>query len=587
MCHTRGEYLIRNACENTVETGSLQSLAIVRQELVATIEQAAQDLETAVAENQDNSALAACIEGVKQILGVLKMLEFRGAVLLVEELLQALNAMAQAPQGPLATRRLEQVSDTFFVLMRYLEYIQQSERKMPVLLIPFINDLRKLRREPVLPECHFFILNLQHVPPVPACEWLSLEDTAFKALLGRMRHLYQIGLLGVLRNMQIGPSMALMRRALLRLQRLGGPEKPLTQLWWLAQLVLAAMAKQSMVLIESRKMLLSRLDRVISQVQQGGPSAYLASPPKGLIKELVYLLAISGQTDTLTCSLLKGYGVPQGLLTDAELAHERQALRGPSQQTVQSLSSVLQVEIASAKSVLEQALANHYQIDDVPNLNETLAKIAEILSVVGLKGPSLVLKAALPKVRAWAHTGGKTNDDDLEALANTLLYLESAVQSLEHTRFGDPAFLSTSEAGQHAVVAFSELNHAERLVLQEAHAGLALVKSAVGAFTESGYEAAHILNLPKILTTLWGAMVILNQHRAAACLFSASQFVDGLLHSRQRPAALEELLETFADALVSMEYFLDTAPTVARLDSSVLKMAEESLAALGYTVKAA
>ena len=40
-------------------------------------------------------------------------------------------------------------------MTRYLEYVQQSERKLPVLLVPYINELRKVRKEPVLPESHF------------------------------------------------------------------------------------------------------------------------------------------------------------------------------------------------------------------------------------------------------------------------------------------------------------------------------------------------------------------------------------------------------------------------------------------------
>ncbi len=571
---------------NSAESVNLQSLSILRNELVATIEQAAQDLELFVTGGQDGNPLKACVDGVKQILGILKLLQFRGAALLVEELYIALNSIAGSASGALYEKRLEQITDTFFVLARYLEYIQQSSSKLPVLLVPFINDLRKLRREPVLPESHFFVANLNYVPLLPAFEPMPVSDNDFRPLLSRLRHMYQLGLLGVLRDKQTPAALGLMRRALIRLQRLGGQDQPLTLLWWLSNLAIQALSAQSMELIESRKMLLSRIDRVISQVQKGGRAAFGAVPPKGLVKELIYLLAISGADDETLGSLLRGYGVPPQTLNEGDLARERQALRGPSQQTVNSLSRVLQLELSSAKSILEHASLNGYAIDDLPGLIETLSKIAGILAVVGLVGPSQVLKINLPKVEAWSAAGAQANDQDLEALAKTLLYLESAVASLETTRFNDARLMSSSEAGQKEVVAMSELANAERIVLAESQAALTLTKRAIGAFTESGYDLGHILNISKVLESVWGAMVVLNQPRAAACLQSCMQFIDGVLLKHERPAALQELLETFADALISIEYMLETSPQASRLDESVLQVAEESLAALGYPVQA-
>jgi hypothetical protein len=79
-----------------------------------------------------------------------------------------------------------------------------------------------------------------------------------------------------------------------------------------------------------------------------------------------------------------------------------------------------------------------------------------------------------------------------------------------------------------------------------------------------------------------GGLVMLKRPRAASVVQRCADFVDQVLMSGDHPPALKELLETFADAIISVEYFLDTGNTAARLDDSVLQVAEESLAALGY-----
>jgi len=139
----------------SADAASFQSLHVIRDELVSTIEQAARDLEVFVSDGGGSSSYKACIKGIQQILGVLRLLEFKGASMLAEELLVTAKNISPDRSGKELEKQLELVSNTFFVLTRYLEYVQQSERKIPVLLIPYINELRKFRREPVLPESFF------------------------------------------------------------------------------------------------------------------------------------------------------------------------------------------------------------------------------------------------------------------------------------------------------------------------------------------------------------------------------------------------------------------------------------------------
>lgn len=568
-----------------MDTVNFQSLNLVRDELVATIEEAARHLEKFVSSQDDGEALQACIDCVSQIVGTLKVIEFRGAELLATELLETANEISPGNTGPKFERCLEVVSATFFVLSRYLEYVQQVERKVPVLLIPQINELRKLRAEATYPESHFFHVNLSKHPQLPAIDGLELSEGEFTSAVRRIRHMYQIGLLGLIKESQIPNSVAMMRRGLKRVRRISGNEKNLALLWWLADVTLEMFATQEMQVIETRKMLFGRIDRIIKQVEQNGPAAFEAEPPKGLIKELVYLIALSTEDSDQVKYIRSTYGLDRFAYTDRDLAGERDLLNGPSAHTVSSLAQVLKAELTNTKKVLEGASqASIQQIDDLEGFIGTLQKVAEILSIVGLVSASNTLKGEIERIHGWRGQD-EIDSSEMGEVANTLLYLESTVASIESTKLSDEKLEKANKVAQQEVIASGELSDAKRIVLAESEAGLSLTKRALSSFSDSDFDTGHIRNIGKTLTTVRGGMLMLGSERAASILERCAAFVEEVLMDQDPQPGLTEMLETFADSIISVEYYLNSATASLQMDESVLKLAEESLEALGYAVE--
>ncbi|WP_246434695.1 CDP-diacylglycerol--glycerol-3-phosphate 3-phosphatidyltransferase [Teredinibacter haidensis] len=562
-----------------------QSLNMVRDELVATIDESARNLEQFVTQQEDSDALQSCINGIRQIVGILRLIQFGGASLLAEELLITATDISPGNSGSHFDKQLEVISNTFFVLTRYLEYIQQVERNIPVLLIPQINELRKLRSEPALSECHFFHIDLGQSPAIPAFEPFPLNGTSFTQMVKRLRQMYQIGLLGLMREQQIKNSLAMMRRAMIRMQRISGHSQPLTLLWWLANLSLEAMHTEGMAILETRKILFSRIDRVLRQIQVNGEAALKAAPPRALLKELVYLLALSGKASSEITAIRESYGILGFSLNDKDLTNERDALNGPSAHTVMSLANVLQSELEGTKRVLENAAQSSSQkIDDIDEFIANLQKIAEILSVVGLVSPSNILREEIKRIQLWKLDPDAPDNSELADVANTLLYLESAVAALESAKLSDEKLAEANKIAQQEIIASSELSEAGRIVVEECEAGLSLTKRALSSFVDSNYDIGHIRNIAKTLNTVRGGMIMLKRDHAADVLARCVSFVEDVLMDQEQPAALKELLETFADAIVSIEYYLDSATSSLQMDESVLKIADESLEALGHAV---
>ena len=570
--------------EMSLDAVNFQSLSIVREELVATVEDSARFLEKFVTSQEDGESLQACVNGISQIEGIMRLIEFDGAQLLAEELLANANEISPGNSGRLYEKRLEVVSNSFFVITRYLEFVQQTERKAPVLLIPQINELRKLRDKSTLPECHFFNLNVQGDPKIPNVEQLNLAGQPINTVVRRLRHMFQIGLLGLIRENQHHNSIALMRRALNRLMRLSG-SKPISTLWWLSSVCLEAMLAKDMAILETRKLLFGRVDRIIRQVQNSPENAFESAPPAGLLKELIYLIALSDFDSHEAKSIIKSYGVQSFGLKEADLANQREALNGPSAHTVSSLKNVLQVELANTKKVLENASQSSVQkIDDLDGFAGALQKIAEILAIVGFAAPSKTLKEELSRIEKWRDANTEISLDELDEAANTLLYVESSIANIELNQLSNEELDQANKVAQREIIASGELAEAKRIVISEALAGLSLTKRALSSFSESNFDTGHIRNIIKTLDSIRGGMVMLKNQRAVNVLTRCTEFVNDVLLAKDHPPALKELLETFADAVIAVEYYLNSATAMLVLDDSVLQLAEESLDALGYSV---
>ncbi len=566
---------------STTEPLNLASLKMVHDELVATIEQSAVRLEQFAQDRNNGELLQNCIDGIKQIRGTLSLIQLRGVDLLADELV---TQITDIPLGdaPETDKKLEVLTASFFILPRYLEYCAQTSRSMAVLLIPHINELRQIRKAPPLPESQYFA----YTPVAPnrrPSEVTSWTDES-TALVRRLRHMYQVALLNILKNVQVKASLAMMTRALERLESVAAGSN-LSNLWWLSAATLSAIAETGMALTKSRKLLFSALDREIKRFQFEGEKVLGRDMDVGLQKELLYLLALSHSTLEKCQAVLIAFGVSPLSYSESELAREMEFLKGPSANTIQSMVTVLRDELHSTKNILERAAQGGAEmLNDSPELLETLKKIADILKVVGLISPSNSLNVEIEKIAHWQATNAPISPEDMLQVADTLLYVESTIAGLGKANLSDEKVAQINALTRDAAMSNNQLAEAEKIVIDEAEAGMVLVKRALSSFAESNYDKGHIHNIVGTLDTVRGGMFVLGLPRAAKVLAGCIRFVDEQLLQNEQHPAVKHLLETFADAIISIEYYLDAIKMDKQADTSVLQIAEESLQALGYNI---
>lgn len=553
------------------------SLNLVRDELFTTMEEAESSLEQFIADRHNGSLLQQAVENLHQVRGTLNLIELAGAELLAQEVLdQATDIPAGA--GEERDAQLSALSNALHVLRRYLENLEANRQEMPELLLPAINDLRQAGRQPALPESFFFSVRLDQARPHSPT--VALDAAAKDSEARRLRHMYQVGLLGFIREQNTPASLKLMGRALTRLDSLLANE-PRGRLCWVGAAAVEAQIDGQLLARKSRKQLFSRIDRELKQMLAN--QQYEA--PRSLLKELLYLVALADSRGPQALALGEVFGLTPLPFTDHMLEAEYQRLAGPGQAVMRSLSSAIREELTSVKDTLDLIERGTLQSDSLTNLHALLGKLSKTLGMVGLSSAGNSLNAQLPTVASWSEARAPKSDE-LNKLADAVLYVEGMVASLERGERREIRPAQAQPGTEAESFALHQLNEARIVVVDEAQAGLALAKRAITAYLESGGDRMHLSNVPFSLQAVRGGLWFLGQERAALLVGACADYIQRQMYeAAQMPS--EQMLETLADALSSLEYYLE-AGAVMRPETkpSVLDLAAESVRALGMPMVA-
>jgi hypothetical protein len=548
------------------------SLNLVREELFSTIEEAELSLEQFIADRPNGSLLQQAQESLNQVRGTLNLVELTGAELLAQEMLQqASNIPAGA--GEECDAPLAALSNALYVLRRYLESVDNYRVELPELLLPAINDLRQAGGQAPLAESFFFSVRLDPARPPLAAAAVVSEDLPRETR--RLRHMYQIGLLGLLREDNLSASLNLMLRALTRLDHLYSAQ-PCGRLSWVAAAALEAQIDGQLLPRKARKQLFARVDRELKQLLAA--PAHVGS--KALLKELLYLVALADSSGPYASQVREAFALSSLPFTDHLLEEQYQRLAGPGQAVMRSLSAAIREELASLKDMLDLMERGSVSGDSLSNLHALLGKLSKTLGMVGLSSAGNALHSQLATIVQWSEARPPSSTE-LSQLADVVLYVEGMVASLVvDSRPKPPQPVNEAES-----FAAHQFNEARIVVLDEARSGLALAKRAITAYLESGGERMHLANVPFSLQAVRGGLWFLDQAQAATLVGSCAQYIQQhMFEAAQMPSQTQ--LETLADALSSLEYYLEGG-AVKRTDrTSVLDLAADSVRALGMPVEA-
>ncbi|GGC72033.1 chemotaxis protein [Marinobacter halophilus] len=557
-----------------------QSFDLVKSEIEQTIKQAESSLERFQENRESGEDLQNCVDYINQLRGIFILVELRGGTLLCQEAVSLAN---DVPVGANDDKNilLTTLNSALFILRRYVEYYHQQREDHPELLLPVINDLREARREKPYPESCFFEVDVKERPDF--CSGLSLKpledgDTEYEILARRMRLTFQVALLGILRERNEIVSKKLVARASRGFARLC-QGAPMGQMWCLLAIAADTMQDRTMGFNKARKRLLMRVEKYARELVYVGKVATTKDAPDSLIKDLIHLLYCSGSGNPEVTKVLSAYRLAPSEFPDALLEAHSRRLYGPGTDVLKSLSEALQEELNQLKDkldIIERGIEP--DLAELASIADALERLANTLVMLDLNRLAGIAREEATKLRQWEEEKRLPAEEELFRLADSVLGVEDAVMQIV-TR----GITSETDA-----LAGTERNRSESIYLQEAiwvvadeaRSALTLAKRAITAFIESDFDKLHLANLPTTLRSIWGGLQMVDDPQAANVIARvASSIQVKLLDAREAPAS--QVLEALADALTSLEYYIESIGRREDRNTDLLNLAESSLDDVG------
>jgi chemosensory pili system protein ChpA (sensor histidine kinase/response regulator) len=535
-----------------------QTLHLVAKELASTLTEARSALES-YAERSDQSAfLEKCADQLHLAHGVLRLVEVYGAALLAEEmehvtryLLTAGNDQKRHGDG------LDALMRAMVQLPTYLERVLSGGRDLALVLLPLLNDLRSVRGSPLLSEGTLLLLNLKSDQPAqPQPQSRDEQSISVTQWARRLRPRFQVGLLGYIRGERMEQNLEILAKVAEKLEQVATTQ-PVFQLWWVIGAVLEALRANGLEGSATLKRLLGQADRQIKLLYDIGEDSYCEEPPLDLLNNLLYYVARATSADGRIAAVRASFKLAEMLPVDDSIEQERESLSAPSVKLMRTVAAAIKEDLSKVKDVLDIFVrrGGGRHEDLVPQL-DLLKKISDTLGVLGLGELRQRVQQEIAELAGSLRDGNNPSEASLVKVAGVLLSVEDSLDD-QLVRLILPTAATTKGDGvEDQDFEFRQVSEA---VLRECIVNLARIKEAVSIAVQKPNEFSPqgLDNVPQLLRGITAGLLMLGKGRAVELMDGIGAEVRRLIEPGAGvPDALR--LERIADAIVSIEYYMET-----------------------------
>jgi chemosensory pili system protein ChpA (sensor histidine kinase/response regulator) len=537
---------------------SSQTLHIVAKELAATLNDARASLEAYAERPDQRDFLEKCADQLHSAHGVLRLVEVYGAALLAEEmehvtryLLSSGNDQKRQVDG------LDALMRAMVQLPTYLERVLSGGRDLALVLLPLLNDLRSVRGSPLLSEGTLLLLNLksdQNAAPQSLTQ--GEQSITVAQWARRLRPRFQIGLLGYIRGERTVQNLEILAKVTEKLEQVATTQ-PVFQLWWVTGAILEAVRANGLEGSATLKRLLGQADRQIKALYELGEARYCEDPPIDLLNNLLYYVARATTSGGRISAVRASFKLAELLPVDDTIEQERESLSAPSVKLMRTVAAAIKEDLSKVKDVLDIFVrrGGGQSAELLPQL-ELLKKISDTLGVLGLGELRQRVQDEIQALSQIIQDGKPPPEDSLVRVAGVLLSVEDSLDDQLVRLILPQAAESSADVPLDQDHEFRQVSEA---VLRECIVNLARIKEAVSAAVQkpSEFSAQGLDNVPQLLRGITAGLLMLGKGRAVELMDAIGKQVR-LLIEPGAPAADPVRLERVADAIVSIEYYMET-----------------------------
>ncbi len=539
------------------------ALGWVRKELGETLRLARLQLEEYAEEATNKLLLQRCATQLHEALGPLQMVNIKGAVLLVTEMEGVVADLQQGGSIKETETAMELLMQSFLQLPDYLASIRSGREERPETILYLVNSLRAVRGEQPLQQTDIFSPDLHVRVPTSVFDVRAkprCQDVPSMARAARVR--FQGGLLEWYRNAEGNDGLRILIDVLEHLQQHAGSE-PVARIWWVGAGLAEALRDGLLETTVEVKQLFGQLDRQIKRLMDLGESVFDDVLSDDLMKNLLYRLAQVTSGSQRVSVIRETYGINQ-LLVDQQVA-ETVSDRQISDELIQTVA----VAIRSDMERIKESLDDYYKRDDrnsqlfIPVAND-LHSLANMLGMLDLEGHAQAVALQEHALREKISNEGLPDDTEIVKLVNILVAVEDALGDLDKADSADAAYNKGLDA-----------------VIREVVASMGMAKDAISQFIKAADDFESLTVVPELLNQISGGLRLVDQERVAVAVDQVKGFINHELIELHQ-SLNEDQLDTLADAICSIEFYIEEIAENRSNTGTALDVAEQSMDKLGY-----
>ncbi|MBW8808548.1 MAG: Hpt domain-containing protein [Lysobacter sp.] len=549
------------------------TLGWIKPELDETLRQARQEIEAFAEDPADTARMRVCANHLHQVHGTLRMVELYAPAMVAEEMERLALALQQ---GSVADR-----DEACAALMRgvvllpdYLERLQGGHRDIPIVLLPLLNELRATRGESGLNESVLFAPNLDrplpaHLPPpLPVGSGGGRNASA--------------------------PHLAALRDALTAWPEDGVPSnpaqlasaidglladvvlEPVRRMLWVASSVSHAVRDGALPATRSLRQAFGGVEREARQIlSDDGFSTPRGEPAAEPTRQLLYHVAHSDGRHPALDDLRQTFELAAHLPSESELEHARGSLSGRNRALLDTVAAAIKEDLLRVKDALDLHLrTNQTDAGELRPQVEALARVSDTLGMMGLGMARTVVLQQRDAMSDIVDGRRAADEGTLLDVAGALLYVDASLDD-QVSRLGLP-----DDKAEEDLLA-GEARKVLDVVAREAIANFGDARQSFVAFVETKWDHDELAEVPRVLDEVAGALRMIELPLAADYLTGVKRYTEVELIGRRRVPSGQQL-DTLADALASLEYYLEALREQRPNRDDILDIARQSLEVLRY-----
>ena len=550
------------------------ALGWVKPELDETLRLARMEIEGFVDDPSDTSRMRVCAGFLHQVQGTLRMVELYAPAMVAEEMERLSEALEQG--------RVDDLEGACSALLRgvvllpdYLERLQSGHKEISIVLLPVLNELRAARGEIGLNESVLFNPDLDRVLPASLPQVAALPASARAAevtpFLVRLREALQTwpeeGAPADTDGLHFAVESLLART----------PEEPQRRMLWVASMVATALHDKALAANAGLRQAFSSVEREARRPFEndgfGTPRADGTLEPT---RQLLYHVSHSDSAHPALVKLRDVFDLDALKPTESELDHARGSVAGRNRALLDTVSAAVKEDLLRVKDALDLYLrTGRSDPDSLKPQVDALTRVSDTLGMLGLGLARSLVQQQRDEMAEIVDGRRAADEGALLEIAGALLYVDASLDAqVERLASGD-------DSGDSEDLSASEARKVLDVLLREAITNFAAARQAFVAFVETAWNHQELEPVPKLLEDVSGALRILELPQPASYLDAARAYTETELLGRRRIPNSRQL-DTVADALASIEYYLEALGEHRANRDDILDIARNSLEALGY-----